>query len=81
VIFCVKPDFYPRLSAFICGSVCIRITGTSKKIGAKLRGRSGAIEAEDILAEAIRRDAELESGAVEALSEQAFWDGWRRRNS
>jgi len=42
---------------------------------------SGSLEAEDILAEAIRRDAELESGAVKALSEQEFWDGVRRRNS
>ena len=42
---------------------------------------SGSLEAEDILAEAIRRDAELESGEVKALSEQEFWDGVRRRNS
>ena len=42
---------------------------------------SGSLEAEDILAEAIRRDAELESGAVKSLSEQEFWDGVRRRNS
>ena len=42
---------------------------------------SGSLEAEDILAEAIRRDAELESGAVKALSEQEFWDGVRRLNS
>jgi len=38
-------------------------------------------ESEDILAEAIRRDAELESGAVVALTEQSFWDGVPRRNS
>ena len=42
---------------------------------------SGAIESEDILAEAIRRDAELENGTVEPLTEQAFWERMRRRNS
>lgn len=33
---------------------------------------------EEILAEAIRRDAELESGKVKPLSETEFWDGVRR---
>jgi hypothetical protein len=33
---------------------------------------------EEILAEAIRRDQELKSGAVEPLTEEAFWDGVRR---
>jgi len=32
------------------------------------------MESEEILAEATRRDAELESGAVEPLTEQGFWD-------
>ena len=45
-----------------------------------LNSLSGAIGAEDILAEAIRRDAELESGAVLPLTEQEFWDGVPRRN-
>jgi putative addiction module component (TIGR02574 family) len=35
-------------------------------------------EADDILAEAIRRDAELESGKIKALSETEFWNGVRR---
>lgn len=38
-------------------------------------------EPEDILAEAIRRDAELESGAVLPLTEEAFWAGVRRRSA
>jgi hypothetical protein len=34
---------------------------------------------DDILNEAMRRDAELESGKVRPLSETEFWDGVRRR--
>lgn len=37
-----------------------------------------AVGAEEILAEAICRDAELESGTVKPLSETEFWDGIRR---
>lgn len=40
-----------------------------------------AAEPDEILAEAIRRDAELESGKVAPLSEQAFWAGVRRRSA
>lgn len=39
---------------------------------------SSASESTDILAEAIRRDAELESGRVQPLTEDAFWAGARR---
>lgn len=35
-------------------------------------------EADEILAEAVRRDAELESGKVTPLSEAEFWNGVRR---
>jgi hypothetical protein len=38
-------------------------------------------EPEKILAEAIRRDAELESGKVLPLTEEAFWAGVRRRSA
>jgi hypothetical protein len=38
-------------------------------------------EPDEILAEAIRRDAELESGAVRPLTEKAFWAGVRRRSA
>jgi hypothetical protein len=38
-------------------------------------------EPEEILAEAIRRDAELESGAVLPLTEEAFWAGVHRRSA
>jgi hypothetical protein len=38
-------------------------------------------ELEEILAEAIRRDAELESGEVLPLTEGAFWAGVRRRSA
>jgi putative addiction module component (TIGR02574 family) len=38
-------------------------------------------EPEEILAEAIRRDAELESGKVQPLTEAAFWAGVRRRSA
>jgi hypothetical protein len=33
---------------------------------------------EEIFAEAIRRDEELESGTLEPLAEEAFWAGVRR---
>ncbi len=35
-------------------------------------------EPDEILAEALRRDAELESRQVQPLSEDAFWAGVRR---
>jgi len=38
-----------------------------------------ASEPDEILAEALRRDAELESGQVKPLSEDAFWAGVRRK--
>jgi putative addiction module component (TIGR02574 family) len=34
-----------------------------------------AAEPDEILAEALRRDAEMESGQVKPLSEDAFWAG------
>ena len=37
-----------------------------------------ASDPDEILAETVRRDAELESGAVQPLSEEAFWAGVRR---
>jgi hypothetical protein len=41
----------------------------AEKILGSLSGLSGAMESEEILAEASRRDAELESGAIEPLTE------------
>ena len=38
-------------------------------------------EPDEILAEAIRRDAELESGKVRPLTEEGFWAGVRRRSA
>jgi hypothetical protein len=38
-----------------------------------------ALSPSEILAEAVRRDEEIESGAVRALSEAEFWAGVRRR--
>jgi len=38
----------------------------------------GAMGSEEILAEVIRRDEELESGMLKPLSEEAFWAGARR---
>ncbi len=38
-------------------------------------------EPKEILAEAIRRDSELESGVVRPLTEEAFWAGVRRRSA
>ena len=35
---------------------------------------------DEILNEAVRRDAELENGSVRPLSEAAFWNGVRRSN-
>ena len=40
-----------------------------------------ASEPDEILAEALRRDAELESGQVKPLSEDAFWAGVRRKRA
>ena len=37
-----------------------------------------AYEPDEIIAEALRRDAELESGRVQPLSEEQFWAGVRR---
>ncbi len=37
-----------------------------------------ASEPDEILAEALRRDAELTSGQVKPLTEDAFWAGVRR---
>jgi hypothetical protein len=37
-----------------------------------------AMVSEEILAEALRRDQELENGVLEPLTEEAFWDGVRR---
>ena len=39
---------------------------------------AGAMRPGEILAEAIRRDEELESGVVKPLAEEAFWAGVRR---
>jgi putative addiction module component (TIGR02574 family) len=36
-------------------------------------------EPDQILAEAIRRDAEIESGEIRPITEEAFWAGVRRR--
>jgi Putative addiction module component len=38
----------------------------------------GAMVSKEILAEALRRDQELENGVLEPLTEEAFWDGVRR---
>ena len=40
-----------------------------------------ACEADEILAEATRRDAELESGKTRPLTEAQFWAGVRRRRA
>jgi putative addiction module component (TIGR02574 family) len=45
------------------------------KILGSLPAPSVPTETGEILAEAIRRDAELESGKVKPLSEAEFWDG------
>jgi hypothetical protein len=39
------------------------------------------IEPEEILAEAVRRDAELESGEVRPLNEKTFWAGVQHRSA
>lgn len=51
------------------------------KILGSLRAPLSPAEPDEILAEAIRRDAELESGNVQPLTEQAFWAGVRRRSA
>jgi putative addiction module component (TIGR02574 family) len=43
------------------------------KILGSLPQPPAAMESEEILAEAVRRDQDLESGALEPLSEEAFW--------
>ncbi len=51
------------------------------KLAEQLLHSAGAAHGEDpaaILAEAERRDAELESGAVKGLTEEQFWKGVRR---
>jgi putative addiction module component (TIGR02574 family) len=49
------------------------------KILGSLQAPLARAESEKFLAEAIRRDAELESGRVLPLNEEAFWAGVRRR--
>ena len=51
------------------------------KILGSLRAPLAPAEPEEILAEAIRRDTELESGEVLPLTEGAFWAGVRRRSA
>ena len=51
------------------------------KILGSLQAPLAPTEPEEILAEAIRRDAELESGDVHPLTEEAFWAGVRRRSA
>lgn len=52
-----------RLASTLLGSVPHPLSGSTP---------------EEILAEANRRDAEIESGQVKPLSEDAFWAGVRR---
>jgi len=51
------------------------------KILGSLPPPPGPAGPQEILAEAVRRDAELESGQVRPLSEKAFWAGVRQRNA
>ena len=51
------------------------------KILGSLPAPPDAATAEEILAEAVRRDAEIESGRVRPLTEEAFWAGVRRRGA
>jgi putative addiction module component (TIGR02574 family) len=53
----------------------------AEKILGSLARPLDAMESDEILAEAVRRDAELESGEIKPLTEQAFWDGVRGRNA
>ena len=48
------------------------------KLLGSLPSPPAASEPDEILAEALRRDAEMESGQVKPLSEDAFWAGARR---
>lgn len=50
----------------------------AEKILRSLPQPPAAMESEEILAKAIRRDQDLESGTREPLSEGAFWAGVRR---
>jgi hypothetical protein len=43
--------------------------------------KPGPVESEEILAEAIRCDQELESGVLEPLTDEAFWVGVRPRGA
>lgn len=51
------------------------------KILGSLPASQSPAEPEEILAAAIRRDAELESGVVRPLGEKTFWAGIRRRSA
>ena len=44
----------------------------AEKILGSISAPAGAMESEEILAEAVRRDAELESGVIKPLTEQEF---------
>jgi Putative addiction module component len=49
------------------------------KILGSLQAPLTPAEPDEILAEAIRRDAEIEGGAIRSMTEKAFWAGVRRR--
>jgi putative addiction module component (TIGR02574 family) len=53
----------------------------AEKILGSLPAPLAPAEPEEILAEAVRRDAELESEEVLPLTEEAFWAGVRRRSA
>jgi hypothetical protein len=48
------------------------------KLLASLPPPPAATAPDDILNEAVRRDAELENGSIGSLSETEFWNGARR---
>ena len=64
-------------------AAALRLPGKERRhLADKLLGSlpppAAASEPDEILSEAIRRNAEMESGQVKPLSEDAFWAGARR---
>jgi len=67
----------PEIEAAILGLSEQDRLHLADKILGSLPQPPGGMRSEELLAEAIRRDEELENGMVKPLTEEAFWAGLR----
>lgn len=76
-------DFHAMSSASEIQNLALKLPKRSrlKLAGELLRSVETTTSSADLLAEADRRDAEIENGSVKPLGESEFWDGIRRRGN